>query len=158
MPIYLKYGNIKGDATQKGHESWTDILSLQWGVNRSMNTIGGSTANREGAEAVVHDVTLTKRLDSSSVELFKSACAGRQSYTAQIDLASTGSPGVTYLTYTLDNALVSAYSINSDGDRPFESITLNFTKMEIACSKSDTQNVDQNALRGYYDLATTTAG
>src|SRR4030095_3819031 len=48
----------------------------------------------------------------------------------------------TYLQFKLDNTLISSYSMSSGGDRPSESLSLNFTKISISSIniKGETQN------------------
>ena len=158
MPIYLQMDGIQGDATQQNHQKWTDIKSLNWGVTRSMNTLAGATANREGSEPSVREVTLTKTSDSSSVKLFSQACTGRSGVTAKIHFVTSGDPGDTYLEFTLTNTLISSYTIHSTNDRPEEQIVLNFTKVEMKYTPYDSQHNPQSPVIASYDLATTKAG
>lgn len=158
MPIYLQMDGIQGDATQQNHQKWTDIKSLDWGVTRSMNTLAGATANREGSEPSVREVTLTKTSDSSSVKLFSQACTGRTGVNAKIHFVTSGDPGDTYLEFNLTNALISSYLIRSTNDRPEEQIVLNFTKVEMKYTPYDSQHNPQSPVIASYDLATTKAG
>jgi hypothetical protein len=45
----MKYDNIPGDVTATGHESWIELNSMQWGVNRFIKTDTGSAADRESS-------------------------------------------------------------------------------------------------------------
>ncbi|ASG25156.1 MULTISPECIES: Hcp family type VI secretion system effector [Nitrospirillum] len=155
MPIYLQIDGISGDATQQNHQQWTDIKTLQWGVTRSMNTLAGATANREGSEPSVREVVLTKTSDSSSVKLFSQACSGRSGVTAKIHIVTSGNPGDTYIEFTLTNTLISSYNISASSDRPEEQIVLNFTKVEMKYTPYDSQHNPQSPIIASYDLATT---
>ncbi|MDZ5645719.1 MULTISPECIES: Hcp family type VI secretion system effector [Nitrospirillum] len=155
MPIYLQIDGISGDATQQNHQQWTDIKTLQWGVTRSMNTLAGATANREGSEPSVREVVLTKTSDSSSVKLFSQACSGRTGVTAKIHIVTAGNPGDTYIEFTLTNTLISSYNISASSDRPEEQIVLNFTKVEMKYTPYDSQHNPQSPIIASYDLATT---
>ncbi|MTJ83163.1 MAG: type VI secretion system tube protein Hcp [Telmatospirillum sp.] len=158
MPIYLQIDGIPGDATQQNHTKWTDIKTMTWGVSRSMNTLAGATANREGSEPSVGEITLTKTSDSSSVKLFQQATSGNAGVTAKIHMVTSGNPGDTYLEYTLTNTLISSYSIAAAVDRPEETIVLNFTKVEMKYTPYDSQHSPQSPIIASYDLATTKAG
>jgi len=153
MPIYLQYGSIKGDATQENHKQWMDISSIHWNVSRNMNTLAGSAANREASEPAVSEVTLTKVSDSSSVRLFQEACTGNKGQSAVIHLVTTGNPGETYIEYTLDNALIASYSVDSNGDRPMEHIRINFTKMQVKYIPRKEDNSGEGQQVAAYDLA-----
>jgi type VI secretion system secreted protein Hcp len=157
MPIYLQLDGIQGDATQSAHTGWTDIKSLTWGVSRSMNTLAGASANREGSEPSVGEVTLTKTSDRSSPKFLTEACTGNSGKTAKIHLVTSGNPGNTYLELTLTNTLVSSYSVTSEGDRPEEQIVFNFTKVEMKYTPYDGSNQAQSPVISSYDLSTTQA-
>ena len=52
--------------------------------------------------------------------------------TVQIDFCKTDKDKLeAYLSLTLENTLVSGFSTSSGGDRPSESLTLNYTKIEF---------------------------
>ena len=158
MPIYLQIDGIQGDATHEAHKNWTDISSLSWGVQRQMNTLAGAAQNREGKQPSVGQVTLTKISDRSTPKLITEAASGQVSKTAKIHLVTTGSPGDTYLEFTLSNVLIAGYSIESGGGRPIETITLDFTKMETRYTPADSTNTGQGPVISSYDVATAKAG
>jgi type VI secretion system secreted protein Hcp len=157
MPIYLQLDGIPGDATHETHKKWMDIESIHWNVARNMNTAAGSAANREASEPTVSEVVLTKVSDSSSTKLFAEACTGRTGKLCTIHLVTTGSPGETYIEYKLTNTLVANYSIDSSGDRPVETIRLNFTKIEVKYTPYDDSHKPMAPMIASYDLATTRA-
>jgi type VI secretion system secreted protein Hcp len=130
-PIYMHYGAIQGDVTASGHEHWIELTSFQWGVTRAISSIA-SGADRESAVPSVGEIKVTKPLDSSSPLLLKEALNG-QGQTVVIDFVKTGPSGQQqiYLEYTLTNTLVSGFSTSSGGDRPTESLTFNFTKIQF---------------------------
>lgn len=154
MAIYMKYGDIKGDVTHDKHKEWLQVDSFQFGVGRAIMTRVGSAANREASQASVSEVTVTKMMDASGPKFFLEACVGARGKDVKLDFVTTGDPGETYLTLTLSDALVSGYSLSSGGDRPAESISINFTKVEVKHigTKSDTGNAPPIVVG--YDLAT----
>lgn len=158
MAIYLKYDGIDGEATHQDHKKWVDLGSMQFGVGRAISTPAGSASNREASEPSVSEIVITKTFDSSSPKFFTEACTGAAGKTVKIDLVSTGSPGATYTQYTLTNTLVSAYSVSSGGDRPSESISLSFTKIEFKFIPYDDKNKAGSPITVSYDLATTKSG
>lgn len=158
MPIYFKMDGIQGDATQEQHVKWMDIQTMHWNVSRNVNTLAGAANNREASEPAISEVTLTKVSDSSTTKLFQAACTGNTGVTAIIDMVSTSNPGNTYIQYTLTNAIIASYTVGSSGDRPTESITLNFTKMELTYTPLDEKNQPTSAMRASYDVATATKG
>ena len=156
MPIYLKMNDeLWGEATQEEHKNWMDIQSMHWNVSRNMNTQAGSTANREASEPQVSEITLTKITDKSSTKLFQQGCTGNKGMNAVIHLVTTGSPGQTYVEYKLYNTLVSGYTVGSGGDRPAETLVLNFTKMDVKYTPYGQDNTAGSPTIASYDLSTT---
>ncbi len=155
MPIYLQIEGIQGDATHETHKQWMDIDAIHWDVSRNMNTSAGSTANREASEPTVSEMVLTKVSDASSTKLFQEACSGNTGKKAVIHLVTTGSPGDTYIEYSLTNTLIANYSVDTSGDRPTETIRLNFTKMEVKYIPYDEMNNPKSPMIASYDLTTT---
>ena len=157
MAIYLKYDGIDGDATHEDHKKWISVESLNWGVGRAISTPVGSAKNREASEPSVAEVTISKQMDTSSVYLFQESCTGQAGKKVDIHLVSTGSPGATYVEYTLTDTLVSGYSVSSGGDRPTESVTLNFTKVEMKYVPLEANNEAGSPVTKGYDLVSTKA-
>lgn len=155
MGIYVNFDGIPGDATEQNHKKWIDVASIQWGVGRAISTVAGRTQNREASQPSVSEVTISKMFDSSSPKLFTAACTGNVGKTVKIDLTTTSSGGLVFCTYTLSNALISSYSVSSDGDRPGESISISFTKLEFKFTPYDNQNKAGTPVTVSYDLATT---
>lgn len=129
MAIYMKLGNIKGNVTTKGHEEWINVDSFQFGVARGISTPVGNTKNREASAPSLSEVTLSKEMDQSSPYLFNESCVGK-GLKAMFHFCRTAADKLeTYLEVELENALVSNYSVSSGGERPVETVTLNFTKI-----------------------------
>jgi type VI secretion system secreted protein Hcp len=153
MAIYLKYGDIEGDATHENHKKWFDIHSCQWGVGRAISTPVGSAANREASNPSLSEIVITKTLDKASAKLFEESLIG-EGKKAEIHFITTGNPGESYLELVLTNTLISGYSVSSGGDRPTESLSLNFTQIELKSipTKEDVTGGSPSVYT--YDLAT----
>ena len=158
MAIFLKFDGIDGDATHDKHKKWITIESLEWGVGRSVATQVGSGKNREASQPSVSEVSLNKQMDTASALLFQESCVGNKGKSATVHLVSTGSPGETYLEYTLSDALVTGYSVSTDGERPLESITLNFSKVEMKYIPLKENNEAGGPMIKSFDLVTAKAG
>ena len=158
MAIYLKMDGIDGDATHEQHKKWLTVDSVQWGVGRSIVTRSGSTMNREASEPSVSEVVISKSADASSPKMFGEACTGKEGKKVVIDFVTTGSPGDTYMQCTLNDTLVSSYSISSGGDRPQENISLSFSKMEMKYIPYDEKHKPGSPIVVNYDLTSTKSG
>jgi len=142
MAMYMKIDGIDGEATAVGHDKWVDIDSITWGTNRALSSNTGTSQDREGTLANVQDVTITKLMDVTSPAIFQESVVGK-SKTVQFHIAKQGSDGPeVYMEYTLTNAMISGYQVSAAGDsgRPMESLSFNFTKVEMKYTPYDDQH------------------
>jgi type VI secretion system secreted protein Hcp len=160
MPIYMSYDGIPGDVTSSGHEKWIEVNSFQWGVGRGIDNSSGSGSDREGSVPSVSEIVVTKVTDGASTNLMRAglglAPAG-EGKTVTIDFVKTdaGKPEV-YLEFTLTNCLISGWSLSSGGDRPTESVSLNFTKVEYKNITMGAANDTGSPDTASYDMTTHT--
>ena len=154
-PIYMHYDGIDGDVTATGYAKWIEIGSKQWGVGRSISSpSGGGGAGREASPANVSEIVVTKLQDVASPHLFAQATVGKAK-TVQIHMLGTiGGQLKPYIKMTLDNVLISGYSQSSGGDRPSESLSLNFTKITMIYTSYDDRGNETGSKTVSYDLAT----
>jgi type VI secretion system secreted protein Hcp len=130
--ILIKIDGIDGTSKIKGHEKWIQCEALSWGVSRPIAETTGRTADRTGTVVQAQDVGITKVMDSSSARLFELAC-GKEGKKVQIDfLYGAGTDAPPYAQWTLENTLISSYSISGGSQtEATENLTLNFTKIEF---------------------------
>jgi type VI secretion system secreted protein Hcp len=127
---------------------------MSWNVSRSLSTKTGQGKDRESTSPHISEITLTTKMDKTSPVFFSEACVG-QGKTALIHLVQTTPNGVeTFIEYTLTNTLVSGYSVTADEDnRPQESITLNFTKIEMKYTPWDEAHRPEGSVPAGYDIS-----
>jgi type VI secretion system secreted protein Hcp len=154
MAIFLKYGDIKGETTQVTHKEWIEVNSFQFGVGRGISSGVGGGSKREATAPSVSEITVTKTMDVASPLLLKEAIGGK-AVTAKIELTQTDNKGthVSFQKYILTNTLVSGYSVSSGGDRPSESLSLNFTKIDSEYLKIDDKFASTTTGHVIYDIA-----
>lgn len=132
-PIFMQYQGITGDASKSScsRSNAIELNSFQWGVGRGISSPTGGSSDRESSAPSVSEIVVTKDTDSASVPLLKESLNG-EGKSVKIDFCRTaGENQQPYLEYNLQNTLVSKYSISSGGDRPTESISLNFVKIQV---------------------------
>jgi type VI secretion system secreted protein Hcp len=154
MPIYMQYGSIKGSVTAAGHAGWIEVNSFQWGVGRGISSPTGSSSGREASAPTVSDIVVTKPTDIATVNILRESLGG-EGQEVTIDFSKTDQGALTvYLSYILSNTLISGYSINSNGDLPEESISLNFTKIQCRDLLPGAANANGSPSTVSYDLST----
>ena len=156
MPIYMNYNSlaIKGDVTAEGHKDWVELNSFQWGVGRGISSPTGAAADRESSAPSVSEITCTKDQDKGSIKLLNEALQG-EGKTVIIDFVKTDKGKLeNFLTFTLTNTMISGYSLSSGGERPSESLSLNFTKVEMKVTPLGAAGETESPETVTYDLAT----
>lgn len=155
MAIYMEYQGITGDATASGHEQWITLSSCQFGVGRGIHTPVGSAENREASNCTVSEVVISKPMDSASGPLWQELVKNTTGKDVKIDWTSTsaGAENI-YMFCKLTNTLVASMSFSSGGDRPQESVSLNFTQVEIKYMEQAVGGTEATGGSGItYDLA-----
>jgi type VI secretion system secreted protein Hcp len=154
MPIYMKYDGIDGSVTAAGHEKWIELQSAQFGVGRGITMPTGRGANREASAPSVSEVVVTKMTDASSPKLFGASLHG-EGKKVTIDFCKTDEGQLeTYLQLELENTLVSSFNVSSGGDRPMESLSLNFLSVLFKHTPQKGENAPDSPETVGYDLAT----
>ena len=98
------------------------------------------------------EITVTKDQDTSTGPFLTAALQG-EGVTVIIDFVKTSSGQLAkYMEYTLTNTMISGFSTSSGGDRPSESISLNFTKVQVDPTTIDATGNITNANPVTYDV------
>ena len=156
MPIFMNYDGIPGDVTTSGHEAWIEVHSFQWGVGRGIGSATSSESDREGSTPSVSEIVISKVTDAASPNLLRASLGigpGAEGKTVKIDFCKTdAAQPEPYLQLELTNTLVSGWSISSGGDRPSESVSLNFTAVSFNNIGMGAANATGNPDRAQYDM------
>ncbi|MFY9299758.1 MAG: type VI secretion system tube protein Hcp [Candidatus Nitrosotenuis sp.] len=151
-PIYMKYDGIDGEVAVQGHEREIELNSFQFGIARAIGSPGAGSG-RESSAPSISEIVVTKVMDKASPKLFEQALVGTPRKVDIFFVLNTGSGPVTYAQYTLEDVLVSRYSVSSGGDRPTESLSLNFAKITFKHTVIDQQGKPGSSESVGYDLA-----
>jgi type VI secretion system secreted protein Hcp len=155
MAIYMKYGALEGEVTAEGYDKWVELESLQWGVGRGISApSAGGASKREASAPSISEVTVSKTFDAFSPLALKESVGGKGSE-VKIHITRTDASGkhVAFQKYVLTDVMMSGYSISSGGDRPSESISLNFTKFDSEYLKVDSKFKATTTGHVIYDFA-----
>ena len=158
MAIYMKIDGIDGHVTAKGHEKWIEIDTVNFTVNRSINTKPGNVADRETTKPALSEIMVAKLMDKSSPHIFSETCVGKAKSKVEIHFCQTGENVSPYMEYTLYNVLVSNYGVQAthknDKTIPAETLNLNFDKIEMKYTPYDEKHGAQSPIPAGYDLNT----
>lgn len=134
MAAYISFQGIDGEAKDKDHEKWSDLISFNQGIHKPGGGMTGPTRRR--GDVVLDDILVVKELDKASPKLAESICKGKVFPKVEIDLTAsyTDAGRVTYYKYELKNVQVVNYQVGGSGqaeDVPVEEISLNFEEIKV---------------------------
>jgi type VI secretion system secreted protein Hcp len=162
MPIYMHFEGISGDVTDFRHRKWIEVLTLNWGVARSIRTPVGRAAKRESSNPNCRAVWIQKTVDVASGKMFGECVAGVTG--RKVKFRFVGTDSRIYMHIGLENVLLSRYNFLTisqvgGGHALLETWDLNFTKIEFMPYSTDhTGAQGTTPFRVTFDIATNTKG
>jgi type VI secretion system secreted protein Hcp len=131
VDMFMKIGDLKGEAKDKVHKEEIDVLAWSWGMSNSGSAhVGGG----QGAGKVnVQDLSFTKYIDKSSPDLMLACCNGKHFPEAKLTVRKAGEDPLEYLIVTMTDLIVTAVSTGGSGgeDRLTENVTINFAMVKV---------------------------
>jgi type VI secretion system secreted protein Hcp len=129
---FIKFDGIDGEALDRDHRSWSDLLSFRQG--QSVQADGATPRSR--GRVVLDDIVVTKELDKASPKLAEAVLLGKVFTKVEIHWGQTSLGGTTqtYYAYELKNVQVTSYSIggSTQSDQvPTETLSLNFEEIKV---------------------------
>src|SRR5262249_35607681 len=143
----------EGDVAATEYDKQIECNSFQFGVGRGIPApTVGAQADRESQAANVSEIILTKTMDKATPKLYTESLKGKGKEVEIVFVEGTESRK--YLKYTLTNTLISSYTMSSGGERPSESLSLNFTEIMTEFFQRDAEHDDGDQPKVKYNLAT----
>jgi type VI secretion system secreted protein Hcp len=136
VDMFLKIDGIKGESTARGgHEDWIEIESFGWGESRPS---GGTGQGRRRSLASFSDVSVVKKVDAASPNLYLACASGKHYPTAVLEVRKAGSRE-SYFTIRMENVLVSSVSVSHSADQaePIEEVSLTYGKIHWEYAPQD---------------------
>lgn len=132
MPVFLRYGQVRGDVREPAHRGWIELTSAHLGASRRVPPRDKPREEPRGP-VLPTEIILTKGADSASVHLQREAVAG-SGVDAVVDFSDAD--GTVYFRLELSGARAASYSVSGssqveDVDIPVERITLRFSQIEF---------------------------
>jgi type VI secretion system Hcp family effector len=140
MAAYIKFDGVDGEALDKDHKGWSDLLSFGQGLHQPGSGATGPTRRR--GDVILEDIVLTKELDKSGPKIAEGLCKGKVYPKVEIHQTAsyTDAGRVTYLAYELKNVLVTSYNVSGSGQSdevPVEQFALNFEEIKVTYTETD---------------------
>jgi type VI secretion system secreted protein Hcp len=149
--ILLEINGLKGESEKV--KKAMDVTSWHWGVaNQGSWHDGGQGAGTGKSE--VHDLTVTKYLDSATPNLFQACCAGEHFDKATLTLRKAGKKPLPYLTIEMKNVFISSVQPGHAGgdDRFIEEVSLCFAEVDVEYNPQDKSGSGGGAIKAGYNI------
>jgi type VI secretion system secreted protein Hcp len=130
VDMFLKLDGIKGESGDHKHKGEIHIESFSWGL--SQTGAHGSGGGGGAGKVSVHDISITKFVESSSAALMLSCAAGKHIPNGLITVRKAGDKPLEYLKIKLVDILISGVQLAGHGSEQItENVTLNFAKFHV---------------------------
>ena len=147
--IFLKIDGLEGDSVDAAgnkHAGSISVLAWSWGMTQTgtthLATGGGS------GKVSVNDISVTKRIDTTSHNLHQSCCDGTHFATATLTMRKAGGKNpVEFLKIEMKDVIISSLSssVAAESESLIENLTLNFGSFRYTYAAQDK---DGNPLGG----------
>jgi type VI secretion system secreted protein Hcp len=139
VDMFIKIGDIKGEAQDDAHKEEIDVISWSWGMEQSGATHSGGGSG--SGKVSIHDLHFTKFVDKATPNLMLMCSNGKHIPEAVLTVRKAGETPLEYLIITMTDLIINEVSTggDNDDDRPTEQVSLNFgaVKLEYQPQKAD---------------------
>jgi type VI secretion system secreted protein Hcp len=159
VDYFLKIDGIPGESQDSKHKDEIDVLSFSFGEQQSgtMAFGGGGGAGK----IQMQDFHFMMNVNKASPKLFLNCATGTHIKSAILTARKAGKDQQEYLKVTFSDLLISNFQTNGDSHAnslPMDSISFNFSKIEIEYKEQKPDGTLGAASKVSYDLKQMKAG
>jgi type VI secretion system secreted protein Hcp len=150
---FLKIDGIPGESLDSKHKDEIEVLSWSWGETNDtpVNPGGGAGSGK----VAMTDLQVSTLLSRASPQLLLACASGKHIKSAVLTGRKAGKGQQEYLSFSLSDVLVSGYQTGASGDEvPVDSISLNFSRIEVSYKQSKADGSLAKAIRAGWDRKT----
>ena len=131
VDCFLKIDGIEGESKDTKHKGSIEISGWSWGAAQTGTSSSGGGAG--AGKVAMQDAHFSMSVSKASPKLMLACATGDHIKQAVLTCRKAGTDQQEYLKYTFSDVLVSSFQTNgaSGGGTPTESLSLNFSKIEI---------------------------
>src|SRR5262245_752416 len=130
-----KHGLIKGESQDAQHKDEIEVLSWSWGMQGKASLGGGAATGK----AAMHDLKITKRVDSASTALMLALRTNEPITKAVLTLRKAGKSQLEYMKVTIEQGRVMSLTIDGGDTKSaevgsadvLERVTFSFNKISV---------------------------
>ena len=150
----LDLDGVEGESQTEGFEKKIELLSMNDGLAAQVT---GDVSNQERISGGPNfqDINATKYIDTSTPLLFQNCCEGKIFKSAKIfQLRNDAGKLIELQRWELENPVLSSYSQGGgSGDKPVDSLTINFSKIVWAYSVQNEAGGKAGEIADGHDVA-----
>jgi type VI secretion system secreted protein Hcp len=150
---FLKIDGIPGESTDAKHKGEIEVLSWSWGETRETAASPGGGAGT--GKVAMTDLHVSANLSKASPPLLLACASGKHIKSAVLTGRKAGKGQAEFLTFSLTDVLVSGYQTGATtAEAPLDSISLNFSKIEVTYKEQTATGSAGPAIRVGWDRKT----
>jgi type VI secretion system secreted protein Hcp len=129
VDYFLKIDGIPGESADDKHKAEIDVMSWSWGESQTgtMSVGGGGGAGKVNMQ----DFNFMMNVNKATPKLILACASGEHIKKAVLTCRKAGKTQQEFLLYTFSDILVASYQTSGSSEVPTESVSLNYTKMEV---------------------------
>jgi type VI secretion system secreted protein Hcp len=150
VDVFLKIKGIEGESADGAHKNEIDVLSYSWGLSQTgtMSYGGGGGAGK----ANFNDFSFMMRMNKATPKLMHACATGEHIADATLACRKAGGKQADYMVYKFYDLLISSYQTSASSEEPTESISFNYSKMEMLYKVQDAKGGLANGPEFKYNL------
>ena len=126
---FLKIEGIDGESTDSKHKNEIQLESFSWSEHQSGTASSGGGMG--AGKVAMQDFHITKKVDKASPKLMLACADGEHIKKATLVCRKAGKDQQEFLTIKMTDVIVSSYQTSAADEVPFDSVSLNFAKIEV---------------------------
>lgn len=153
VDMFLDIAGVEGEAQDHKYGGKIAVLSWAWGESNS--GAGGFGTGHGSGKVNMQDFSFTMRHSKASPVLMLACANGKHFDKAELTCRKAGEKPVEYLKVTFTDVMISSYQTGASGggdDYPIESVSFNFTKVEMNYIPQKKDGSPDNPVKAGYDL------
>jgi type VI secretion system secreted protein Hcp len=138
--VFLKVDGVEGESSDAKHKNEIEVLSFSWGVSQAITGTVSSAGTFSGQRCDMSPLVIQKLFDKASPKAAQACAAGDHFASAVLTLCRAGGDKQPYMEYKMTDVMISSVQVGGTGEGglPTESISLNYSKMEMTYTKIGT--------------------
>ena len=150
---FLKIDGIPGESMDAKHKGEIEVLSWSWGETQETAASPGGGAGT--GKVAMTDLQVSTQISKASPPLLLACASGKHIKSAVLTGRKAGKGQTEFLTFSLSDVLVSGYQTGgATAEAPLDSISLNFSKIEVTYKEQTAKGSLGPAIRVGWDRKT----